>query len=216
MAAKHKQRKFAVGMDVAEMKPFPVCCSAKILASFGARGTTDVGGDQVKADVHAKIPNNIRELNRQTCNKLMRQLPASLRTWPIRIWYSFQLFELYTKRTTGVGGGDGYHTKTFVVSDNVVGNRLYESGSGFALWCRSVPGVKVVRSGIYPGAHGGVCESYFITITDANKVNRYLQRTVKMVNRRLNKLRTSPARIRAGANRATVPEARGFNTARYW
>lgn len=209
-------QKYASMCDTGYMKPFPSCCSAKTLSGLGLSFTTD--GDKVAPQIVAKIPRNITGYGDRTGLAAVKRLPATLRSWPVRIWYSELLYTLYKKRTTGEGGGDHYRTKTFLVSDNTVGARLYQRGSGFALWCRNVPGVKVVRSGTYPGAHGGVCESFIITITNVRKVARFLQISTNMLNQRLERLRTSPERNRRGSNdNVQQRNARnGLDVARYW
>lgn len=212
-----KPKKYAVGVCYGDMRPFPTCCSAKNLASLGLRFTTGKG-DGLGVTTQAVIPIKVTALDTAAMQRITRDLPAQLRAWPVRIWYSFLLQKLYDKRVNGEGGGDGYRTKTFIISDNVTGNRMYERGSGFALWCRFVPGVTVVRSGTYPGAHGGTCESYIITLRDVEKVKTYLRRSRDMLNARLDKLRNSPERKRRGSNlkRGRNRPAPGFDAARYW
>jgi hypothetical protein len=215
------KKTIACGVDVGDMRPFPICCSVKNLASLGARFTTGKG-DNLAPRVRAAIPANIRSLDGVALQRLHR-LPATLRAWPVRIWYSFILQALVTKRTTGQGGGDGYRTKTFVVADNTNGNRLHERGSGFAEWCKRVPGIKVTSSGDFPGAHGGTCRAYFITIEDGPKAQSFLRKSKDMVNTRLTRLRTSPARRKSGSNltqRAMAAQqgrdGRGFRIEGYW
>jgi hypothetical protein len=218
-----KKKVIACGVDIGDMRPFPVCCSVKNLASLGARNAYAAGkGDNIAPRVKAAIPANIRSLDGVALQRLQR-LPATLRAWPVRIWYSFILQTLVTKRMTGQGGGDGYRTKTFVVADNVGGKRLHERGSGFAEWCKRVPGVKVTSSGDFPGAHGGMCRAYFITIMDGPKAQSFLRKSKDMVNTRLTRLRSSPARQRYRSNVTQREMAaqqgrdgRGFRLERHW
>lgn len=211
----YKAKKYASGVDFGDMRPFPVCCSAKNLCSIGLRFTD--AGDKLAPNVQAKIPNNIKRMNKTTGQRLMNSMPATLRAWPVRIWYSFLLYQMWDKMTSGAGGGDGYRTKTFIVSDNVGGPRRFERGSGFAEWCKRVPGIKVTSSGDYPGAHGGTCQSYIITITNQTAVKNYIAKSQQMVNTRLGRLRRSPERQRRGANvQRDVAAPNRFDAARYW
>jgi len=217
-----KAKILACGVDIGDMRPYPICCSVKNLAGLGARSAYTAGkGDNLSPRTKAAIPNNIRTLDVPTLQRLQR-LPATLRAWPVRIWYSFILQSLVTKRMTGYGGGDGYRTKTFVVADNVGGNRLHERGSGFAEWCKRVSGVKVTSSGDFPGAHGGTCRAYFITITDGPKAQSFLRKSKDMVNTRLTRLRSSPARQRYRSNvtqremAAQQGRNAGFRLERHW
>lgn len=197
-----KAQRIAYGTNLGNMNPFPSCCSTKTISSLGAMHTTGTSVDLLYPDTKAYIPPNIPDMSASSL-EVLNILPRNLKTWPERIWHSFILQALLNKARLGrtpSGTGDNWRNHSFIIADQVANGRKYKRGSGFALWCRFVPGIKVIRSGEYTAAHGGMCETYVIRVDNIPEAQRYINRSLKMVNDRLTKLRESPMRKKKGSN----------------
>jgi len=206
MALKKYSRDIACG----QMLTFPSCCSAKLLTSLnvGRLWSDKATSAKVRNTVAGKIPANLTTLDETTYKHLM-VLPAQLRSWPLRCYAGFTLGKMLKKKKTGQGGGDSWKSGTFIIADNVTGPKRWEGGSGFAEWCKKVPGVTVVESPTFGGAHKTPCSTYSLTITNLPAAEKYNKRSLEMINARLEKLRTNPIRIKRGLNDG--PYAHGPN-----
>jgi hypothetical protein len=202
-----KKVKEAVGVTFGAIKSFPTCCSAKTWASLGVTEVTPYTRNQGKG-MPSYVPPALLSL-REGQWKRLNKMTASLRIWPERIYHSF-LLQYWIDHA--VKGGAGWQCRMIVIADNIEGHRKHKRGSGFAEFCATVPGVTVARSGGYPGAHVHECQGYFLIMDDISKVERYIKRSLDMVNSRLKKLRTDPVRIKKGLNLKRASDS----PTRYW
>jgi hypothetical protein len=101
---------------------------------------------------------------------------------PRRIMYGFCLQKVLS--VAGTTGGGNFKQQSFHIADKIGHpdrwEHFHSGGSGFCEWLKVVPGIQVISSVPYKGAHGGWCRSYTITFTDGKAVDKYQRKSLEM------------------------------------
>ena len=167
---------------------YPSCCSVMLLTNISVEFCKVPGNKEPKAQRAMARLSRVGFMDKPTRDKITRTLPANARKWPSRIWASFILQDMYNRATSAA-----YISPcAFIIADRTANSakgdgedRLLLKGSGFAEFCKRVPGVTVTTSEPFAGAHGGLCRSYTLVVSDPPKLKKYIDRSRDMLNQRI-------------------------------